>query len=210
MFPLLPGDPPFEETTVFLLLLILAYCTLILLFVKVIRINYPNQWINIIVSLSLFSSFYVFSAVIQLSPLLILIGLVCWGVIILNLEIFKTTNNSTNCLKILMRYSLFGLICLTFTISSRNIGRWGELKQELISYSKDARSYIETYGEIDSDAKLYKFEDMHPVHAFTFEDGTKVYLVYLWWLEPSKVGIKWDGGGTAAFHLPTMFCVYSD
>jgi hypothetical protein len=96
-------------------------------------------------------------------------------------------------------------------IAARNFGRWSDLRAELRGYGEAAASYEREFGRISSDAEAERFHAAHPTPRFSFGEGRpSVEIVYLWWHTPPRPGIIFGRGGTAAFHLRTMICVYSD
>jgi hypothetical protein len=98
----------------------------------------------------------------------------------------------------------------TMIIGSRHFGRWAALRNELTAFSSAADGYIREHGAIDSEQKARLFRTLNR-KSFSFgADEPSVDLVYLWWLSTPQVGIQWGTGGTAAFNLTTMICVYSD
>jgi hypothetical protein len=96
-------------------------------------------------------------------------------------------------------------------IGARNVGRWADLKAELRQYGQVATEYEKEFGRITTRADAERFYQQHPPKSFSFGDaGPRVEIVYLWWHNPGRPGIVFGTGGTAAFHVPTMLCVYSD
>ncbi len=110
---------------------------------------------------------------------------------------------------ILVVASLAG--ALAVPIGARNFGRWNDLRGALREYGDAAASYERQFGTISSEAEAERFYELHPAPRFSFgEARPDVEIVYLWWHTPARPGIVFGRGGTAAFHLPTMVCVYSD
>ena len=111
--------------------------------------------------------------------------------------------------------ALLFFVCFAGTcavpIGARNFGRWSDLKIELRKYGELASEYEQEFGRITNDVEAERFYHQHPPRWFSFGSGRpRAKIVYLWWHEPGRPGIVFGRGGTAAFHLPTMLCVYSD
>lgn len=104
------------------------------------------------------------------------------------------------------------ILVSSWPIVARNFGRWDLLRQRLRDYSAVAAAYEQAHGRIRSNEDAKRFYELHPVADFDLgpRDDDYVNIVYLWWLQPGRAGIQWGRGGTAAFDLTTMFCVYSD
>lgn len=101
--------------------------------------------------------------------------------------------------------------CSLLNIRARNVGRWGDLKHELIALTKRAEAFEATHGRITSPSQaesFYEFErragsDLN----FSFgPQGPDVHLVYRWWAQPARAMIVWGHGRSAGFDLETMEC----
>jgi hypothetical protein len=102
------------------------------------------------------------------------------------------------------------LLC-SVMIAFRNVGRWADLKRALIAFDAARGDFSATHGPIEDAATAEAFYRAYRPPTFSFSpNGPEVELVVLYWLDPPRVGIVWGHGGTAAFDLSTMICVYSD
>jgi hypothetical protein len=106
--------------------------------------------------------------------------------------------------------SLVGLALGLPSIAARHEGRWADLKQELRDYAREIRAYEAAHGIVDTKWKAHEMRRTLGWRAFMFADGPEVFLEYLWWHRPGRVGIVWGRGRTAVFDPDTMWCVYTD
>lgn len=111
---------------------------------------------------------------------------------------------------LLLCTSMIGLVLGLPSIVARHEGRWADLKQELRDYEREVHAYEARHGVIKTPIDGQKMEQELGWRSFMFADGPEVFLQYLWWQRPGRVGIVWGRGRTAVFDLDTMWCVYTD